>query len=152
VSQPSADPDETTNLRSIAVWWRALGCVPLGAVAGFICAIVILYIRGTGLQPGLMTNAALWPSVFYLALTKGATLGAIYLPIAYLLFLRREELLPALLGACVGTVLFGIVGLLAGPFAPLALSASLGFWLSCPAMYAQRERRGDQSCWESYFK
>jgi hypothetical protein len=104
------------------------------------------------MQSGLTTNAGLWPMVFYNALTKGAALGAIYLPIAYLLFLRREKLLPALLGACVGTVLFGIVGLLAGPFAPLALSASLGFWLSCLAMYAQRERRGDQSGWESYFR
>ena len=140
MSQPTVNPDDSTSLRSAAVWWRALGCIPLGALAGFLCAIVILSIRGPVLfQAGLTTNAALWPSVFYVALIKGATLGAIYLPIAYLLFLREERLIPALFGACVGVVLFGLVGLrFAGPFAPLTISASAGFWLSCFAIYVNR--------------
>jgi hypothetical protein len=149
----TTDPDDSSNIRSIAVWWRALGCIPLGAIAGFVCAVVILYIRGPVMfQPGLTTDAALWPSVFYLALTKGATLGAIYLPFAYLLFLREEKLIPALFGASVGTVFFGLVGLrFVGPFAPLTFSASAGFWLSCFAIYINRGRMKDAG-WQAYFK
>ncbi|HLJ82989.1 MAG TPA: hypothetical protein VKT51_02280 [Candidatus Eremiobacteraceae bacterium] len=148
MSDPNREPEDPTSFRSIAVWWRALTCVPVGAIFGFVCALVILSLRGVhAIEPPLAL-----PQSLYLAATVGTLWGAVYVPIAYLIFLRKERLLNALIGVAIGTILIGVFGLrFVGPFAPVTISASVGFWLSCIAIYANRERRQHDDGWQGYF-
>lgn len=151
MNDPNLHADDPTSLRSVAVWWRALTCVPLGALMGFVCTLAILAGRGI-YSPIPMTGEDAWQLAIAVAISRGALLGAIYLPFAYLIFLRKERLIGALVGISVGTILFGIVGIkFVGPAGPIALSASLGFWLSCIAIYANRERRRNEYGWQGYF-
>jgi hypothetical protein len=142
MNDPNRKSNDPTSFRSIAVWWRALTCVPVGAAFGFVVGFVILSARGVhGAEAG------------YLAATDGALYGAICVPIAYLIFLRKEHLLNALIGVAVGTILIAVFGLrfVALPGAPVALAASIGFWLSCIAIYANRERLRQDDGWQGYF-
>jgi len=135
------EPEDPTSLRSIAVWWRALACVPIGAVFGFVCGLIILSLR-----------AVPFLNALDLAATVGTVWGAVFVPIAYLIFLRKERLLNALIGVAIGTILIAVFGLrFVGPFAPVSISASVGFWLSCIAIFANSERRRRDDGWQGYF-
>jgi hypothetical protein len=147
MNTPPRDPD-VTSFRSVAVWWRALTCVPIGAVFGFVCGWIILSLRGlNSIDPPLSL-----PQSLYLASSVGTVWGAVCVPIAYLIFLRKERLLNALTGVAIGTILIAVFGLkFMGPFAPVTISASIGFWLSCIAIYANTERRRRDDGWQGYF-
>ena len=147
MSDSKREPEDSTSFRSVAVWWRALTCVPIGAVFGFACSVVILCVRGA--DP--MSGPGPWSYTLFMA-TRGALFGAVYMPVAYLVFLRKEKLSSALIGVAIGTILFGIVGLkFVGIFAPAILNASIGFWGSCMAIYARREQNRNDDGWQGYY-
>ena len=121
----------------------------IGAVAGFVCALIILKVR-----------VALWGDLFgpspadiwRAAYSRGALLGALYYPLAWLTLLEKENQGNALVAACVGTVLIGIVGFrVAGP-ATSTIAASVGFWGACAAMYQRRRRDRNRADFGSYFR
>ena len=99
MSDSDREPEDAKILRSITVWWRALTCMPAGAVFGLVAGFVILSARGEH-----------WVDALRLAATAGTLYGAIYVPIAYLIFVRKERLLNALIGVAIGTILIGVFG------------------------------------------
>jgi hypothetical protein len=132
---------------------RMLLGVMLGAIIGFACAVTVAYLRGIDFSSDpVATNQWLWPRVLRYAILEAAPLGAIYMALASITLLRAEKLVSAALAILAVTIIFSLVGEgFIAPLSPLWLDASLGFWLSCLAIYVQRDRRGDQSGWESYF-
>lgn len=116
--------------------------VVIGAVLGFVCALVIIAVNsmGTAFSPDDAFNrsiAAAWRT--------GGLLGAIYLPVASAWFLPKQNQGKMIAVAFVAAIVFGVVGDAAvGPWAPATVSASLGFWLVIFALYqhAQRSRFG----------
>ena len=119
-----------------------------GAALGFVCALVILRFAIIG---GDAYGASIWRD----AATWGVTLGMIYYPVAWLVFLQPENQRNATIALCIATMGLGIIGFKAGmiPVAGLpAVSASVGFWGMTFAMYARRQRERNSGGFQSYFK
>ena len=133
---------------------RMLSGLLLGAFIGFACAITVAYLRGLDFSSDpVATNQWLWPSVLRFAFLEAAPFGAISMAIASITLLREEELVSASIAILTVTIIFSLVGGgFIAPLSPLWLDGSLGFWATCLAIYAQSQRRGDQSGWEAYFK
>jgi len=123
--------------------------VVVGAALGFACAIVILTARAMmwGDQFGPV-DGAIWATAY----AHGALFGAIYYPLARSTLLEKENPFGATVAACLGAVVIGIIGFrFAGP-APPAISASIGFWGTCAAIYQRRKRDRNQTDFGSYFR
>lgn len=136
------------------IFRRMLLGLLLGAFIGFACAVTVAYLRGLDFSSDpVATNQWLWPRVLRYAFLEAAPFGAISMAIASITLLREENLVSASFAILVVTTIFSLVGGgFIAPLSPLWLDASLGFWVTCLAIYAQRQRRGDQSGWEAYFK
>ena len=116
--------------------------VLIGAILGFVCAVVIIAAdsMGTAFSPDDAFNRSIAT-----AWKTGGLLGAIYLPLASALFLPKQNQGKMLAVAFVAAIVFGVAGDAAvGPWAPASVSASLGFWFVVFALYrhAQRSRLG----------
>jgi hypothetical protein len=136
------------------IFKRMLLGLVLGFVGGFACAIIVAYLRGLDFSSDpVATNQWLWPRVLRYAILDAAPLGAIYMSLASISLLRAEKLVPATFAILTVTIIFALVGEgFVAPLSPFWLDASIGFWIACIAIRAQRERRRDQSGWEAYFK
>jgi hypothetical protein len=136
------------------IFKRMLLGLVLGFVGGFACAIIVAYLRGLDFSSDpVATNQWLWPRVLRYAILDAAPLGAIYMSLASISLLRAEKLVPATFAILTVTIIFALVGEgFVAPLSPFWLDASIGFWVACIAIRAQRERRRDQSGWEAYFK
>ena len=122
----------------------ALAAIPIGAASGFACAAVVFSVcrlldwfsrPSTPLEDIGLT----WYHVIGVAVYHGASIGAAFLPGAYLLFLRhiREGQVRRVLS----WLFFGVLvaGVLASPLRDFfsLVAAAVGFWIA--VCYARRK-------------
>jgi|SRR5580700_810419 hypothetical protein len=131
---------------------RTVPWVPYGACFGFFCAASILSLQVVAFAPSYAASLQTWYNMLYFSASRGATLGAMSVPVAYLLFLPHTRMIKALIAVGVSTVFFGLVGLRwIGPIAPVSLSASFGFWGACAAIYQHDRRSRKGAGFQGYF-
>lgn len=122
--------------------------VVTGAGLGFACALAILFAR-TFVWGDLFGTAS--PDLLSAAY-RGALLGAIYYPLAWLTLLEKEKQLNATIAVCIGTIVIGIVGFRFGGAGMTGAAASVGFWGTCAALYQRRHRDRNRADFGSYFR
>ena len=115
----------------------ALAAIPIGAASGFACATVVFSLcrlldwfsrPNTPLEDIGLT----WDSVLVVAVYFGASLGASFLPVAYLLFLRH--ITATQVSRVLGWLFCGVLvaGVLASPLRDLfsLVAVAIGFWIA----------------------
>jgi hypothetical protein len=114
-----------------------VSAIPIGAASGFVCAAVVYsacqllqWLQHTSVSAediGLGWEAVLGVSVYF-----GASLGAVQLPIAYLIFLRHitdVQVSQVLVCLFIGVLVAGVLLSILGAFFSL-FTIEIGFWMA----------------------
>lgn len=111
----------------------AAACIPIGAMAGFIAIALFALVA-----PAIGRTRPEWASGWHVLETAalvGGKLGAIVLPLAYLVFLRKADLRTAIPSLLLAVSVAAIVGYLIANTGGAALLGFGAFLMTCIAMW-----------------